>query len=117
MYKSDAVNPIWYNCVALNPNWLILFFENPAFIKSVAVIVLFCTSAAVKFKGNSLIALICDESDDDELEGLKIEPPTKKAKTQGGSRKKRRGNGHKANCKCPICKNMKKGTKTRRKRR
>jgi hypothetical protein len=27
----------------------------------------------------------------------------------GGGKKKRKGNGHKANCKCPICKNMKKG--------
>ena len=26
-----------------------------------------------------------------------------------GGKKKRKGNGHKANCKCPICKNMKKG--------
>jgi hypothetical protein len=32
----------------------------------------------------------------------------------GKSRTKRRGNGHKANCKCPICKNMRKGKKTRR---
>ena len=27
---------------------------------------------------------------------------------------KKRGNGHKANCGCPICKNMRKGSKTRR---
>ena len=27
----------------------------------------------------------------------------------GGGKKKRKGNGHKATCKCPICKNMKKG--------
>jgi hypothetical protein len=27
----------------------------------------------------------------------------------GGGKKKRKGNGHKAACKCPICKNMKKG--------
>jgi hypothetical protein len=26
----------------------------------------------------------------------------------GGTRKRRRGNGHKKNCKCPICKNMRK---------
>ena len=31
---------------------------------------------------------------------------------QEGGKKK---NGHKANCKCPICKNMRKGKKTRRK--
>ncbi len=29
--------------------------------------------------------------------------------TLGGGKKKRKGNGHKAACKCPICKNMKKG--------
>ena len=29
--------------------------------------------------------------------------------TMGGGKKKRKSNGHKANCKCPICKNMKKG--------
>jgi hypothetical protein len=33
----------------------------------------------------------------------------------GGTRK-RRGNGHKATCKCPICKNMKKKTRRHRKR-
>lgn len=27
---------------------------------------------------------------------------------------RKRGNGHKANCMCPICKNMRKGSKTRR---
>jgi hypothetical protein len=35
-------------------------------------------------------------------------------KVGGGTRKKRKGNGHKTNCKCPICKNMRKGRKTRR---
>jgi hypothetical protein len=34
---------------------------------------------------------------------------------KGGTRK-RRGNGHKATCKCPICKNMKKKTRRNRKR-
>jgi hypothetical protein len=36
------------------------------------------------------------------------------AKVGGRKSKKRRGNGHKANCMCPICKNMRKGRKTRR---
>jgi hypothetical protein len=36
-------------------------------------------------------------------------------KVGGRKSKKRRGNGHKANCMCPICKNMRKGRKTRRK--
>ena len=34
----------------------------------------------------------------------------------GGTRKRRRSNGHKATCKCPICKNMKKKTRRHRKR-
>lgn len=34
----------------------------------------------------------------------------------GGTRKRRRSNGHKATCKCPICKNMKKKTRRNRKR-
>ena len=40
------------------------------------------------------------------------------ASPKGGTRKRRgakKSNGHKANCKCPICKNMRKGKKTRRK--
>jgi hypothetical protein len=31
------------------------------------------------------------------------------SESNGGGKKKRKGNGHKAACKCPICKNMKKG--------
>ena len=41
----------------------------------------------------------------------------RKRKTMRKSMKKsmkKRGNGHKANCGCPICKNMRKGSKTRR---
>jgi hypothetical protein len=34
----------------------------------------------------------------------------------GGTRKRRRSNGHKTTCKCPICKNMKKKTRRHRKR-
>ena len=34
----------------------------------------------------------------------------------GGTRKRRRSNGHKATCKCPICKNMKSKTRRHRKR-
>ena len=34
----------------------------------------------------------------------------------GGTRKRRRSNGHKQNCGCPICKNMKKKTRRHRKR-
>lgn len=33
----------------------------------------------------------------------------------GGTRKRRRSNGHKATCKCPICKNMKNKTRRHRK--
>ena len=35
---------------------------------------------------------------------------------KGGTRKRRRSNGHKATCKCPICKNMKNKTRRQRKR-
>lgn len=35
----------------------------------------------------------------------------------GGTRKRRGSNGHKTTCKCPICKNMRKGKKTRRHKR
>ena len=41
--------------------------------------------------------------------GLNIKVGGKKNLTS-----KKRGNGHKANCMCPICKNMRKGKKTRR---
>jgi len=34
--------------------------------------------------------------------------------SKGGKRKTRRSNGHKPNCGCPICKNMKKKTQKRR---
>ena len=58
------------------------------------------------------------DDDDDGLVGLNIDPPTKKQKTKGGRKK---GNGHKPTCKCPICKNMKKSCsvagKTRKTRR
>ena len=36
---------------------------------------------------------------------------------KGGTRKRRGSNGHKTTCKCPICKNMRKGKKTRRHKR
>ena len=49
-------------------------------------------------------------------------PTTNDTPTAGGRKRKtmrlktlrKRGNGHKANCMCPICKNMRKGSKTRR---
>ena len=46
------------------------------------------------------------------------EEVTPEVPSEGGTRKRRgskKSNGHKANCKCPICKNMRKGKKTRRK--
>ena len=54
------------------------------------------------------------DDDDDGLVGLNIDPPTKKQKTKGGRKK---GNGHKPTCKCPICKNMKKSCSVARKSR
>ena len=38
------------------------------------------------------------------------------ANLAGGTRKRRRSNGHKPNCGCPICKNMKNKTRRNRKR-
>ena len=55
------------------------------------------------------------EASDDDYEKGEPEQGMKVGGRKGGkSRKKRRGNGHKANCMCPICKNMRKGKKTRR---
>lgn len=69
---------------------------------------------------DNAVAPAAAAADDDGLAGLNIEPPTKKQKTEGGRKK---GNGHKPTCKCPICKNMKKSCsvagksrKTRRRR-
>jgi hypothetical protein len=42
-----------------------------------------------------------DDSEEDEIEQTDL---------QGGKRRKK-GNGHKSNCKCPICKNMRKANK------
>ena len=55
------------------------------------------------------------EASDDDYEKGESEQEMKVGGRKGGkSRTKRRGNGHKANCMCPICKNMRKGKKTRR---
>ena len=51
------------------------------------------------------------EADPDEYDELDTLEAGK-----GGTRKRRRSNGHKATCKCPICKNMKKKTRRHRKR-
>ena len=55
-----------------------------------------------------------EASDDDYEKGEPEQEMKVGGRKEGKSRKKRRGNGHKANCKCPICKNMRKGKKTRR---
>ena len=54
-----------------------------------------------------------DEVKEKEGEGKEKEDKGKEKegeteKEPKGGRKKKRGNGHKANCKCPICKNMRK---------
>lgn len=48
------------------------------------------------------------ESEGEEKEGEGKEKEGEVEKEPKGGRKKKRGNGHKANCKCPICKNMRK---------
>ena len=45
-----------------------------------------------------------EEDSDEEME----ENETNEDNAKEGGRKKKKKNGHKANCKCPICKNMKK---------
>jgi hypothetical protein len=71
-----------------------------------------CKNMKKKIGGNGV-----SDEDEDEGEGtLTIASPNDYKGLQGGSRKTRRSNGHKPNCGCPICKNMKKkrGTKRRR---
>jgi len=51
----------------------------------------------------------------DELNAME-EGRSGSAYNVGGTRKRRRSNGHKATCKCPICKNIKKKTHRNRKR-
>jgi len=62
------------------------------------------------------IPSVSDKSDSDEETETTQEDESEQ---QGGTRKRRgkKSNGHKANCKCPICKNMKKGRKTRRQKK
>lgn len=50
-----------------------------------------------------------DTSDEEEEEGEEEEQDEEnKEEDKMGGRRKKRGNGHKLNCKCPICKNMRK---------
>jgi hypothetical protein len=58
-------------------------------------------------------AVNVEEADEDE-DATSSNIPTTSSETDGdvrteGGRKKKKRNGHKANCKCPICKNMRKG--------
>lgn len=54
---------------------------------------------------------------DDEYDALNaVEEGRAGSGWNAGGTRKRRGNGHKATCKCPICKNMKKKTRRHRKR-
>jgi hypothetical protein len=52
-----------------------------------------------------------DVAKDDEYDDLDKVPASS---PQSAGTKKRRGNGHKAGCGCPICKNMRRGKGTRR---
>ena len=54
-----------------------------------------------------------EDDDYDEIDNIPENNPksgggTRCKNRRGGRKTKRRGNGHKKNCKCPICKNMKK---------
>jgi hypothetical protein len=61
-----------------------------------------------------------EEDDYDEIDNIPENNPksggvTRRKNRRGGRKTKRRGNGHKKNCKCPICKNMKKKLSRRNK--
>jgi len=47
-----------------------------------------------------------EETDDEEMDKEEIEESV--SDFEGGKKKKKKGNGHKPGCQCPICKNMRK---------
>jgi hypothetical protein len=54
-----------------------------------------------------------EEKDFEEKKGeeVEVDDEVKVPEELEGGRKKKKGNGHKSNCKCPICKNMRKSKK------
>jgi hypothetical protein len=78
------------------------------------------TATSTDATGNQLSSMTATEDEMNELENsnpYQEKNGGRKRKTMRKSMKKsmkKRGNGHKANCGCPICKNMRKGSKTRR---
>jgi hypothetical protein len=81
-----------------------------------------CKNMKKKMGGKNEIGGATDDNESKVLEekvGTETEASDKDYKILegvGGSRKTRRTNGHKPNCGCPICKNMKKKRSTRRRR-
>jgi len=69
---------------------------------------------------NNLSSMSATEDELSELSSSRYEPDKSGGRRRKTTRKsmkksmKKRSNGHKANCGCPICKNMRKGSKTRR---
>ena len=60
-------------------------------------------------KGGDDVAMTPAKDEEyDEIDNVPASPP------QSAGTKKRRGNGHKPGCGCPICKNMRRGKGTRR---
>ena len=60
-------------------------------------------------KGGDDVTMTPAKDDEyDEIDNVPASPP------QAAGTKKRRGNGHKPGCGCPICKNMRRGKGTRR---
>ena len=60
-------------------------------------------------KGGDDVAMTPAKDEEyDEIDNVPASPP------QAAGTKKRRGNGHKPGCGCPICKNMRRGKGTRR---
>jgi hypothetical protein len=58
--------------------------------------------------GDDMPAMPAKDEEYDEIDNVPASPP------QSAGTKKRRGNGHKPGCGCPICKNMRRGKGTRR---
>jgi hypothetical protein len=58
--------------------------------------------------GDDMPVMPADEKEYDEIDNIPASP------AQSAGTKKRRGNGHKPGCGCPICKNMRRGKGTRR---
>jgi len=65
----------------------------------------------VKDANNAVENIEDDEAGNDDTEEGVVEEVVEVDETDGGRKRKKKGNGHKPTCGCPICKNMRKGKK------